>query len=85
MNYNYKVNTRKIELESCSDSIAALQRMILGLDTFLSSYDRASEKVVFPVDVISPDQVLSLVSIRDELEKMHDKLNADLKELGKDV
>lgn len=85
MNYNYKLNTRILELEACSDAWDALDDMSSALNHFLSAYDTASAKVVIPADVISPDQVLSLVSMRDEVEKMQDKVKTDLEELGKDV
>ena len=85
MNYNYKVNTRNLEFEACSEAWDALDDMNDSINAFLSAYDRATTKVVIPADVISPDQVLSLVSIRDELEKMQDKIKTDLEELRKDV
>lgn len=85
MNYNYKVNTRNLEFEACSDAWDALDDMNDSINAFLSAYDRATAKVVIPADVISPDQVLSLVSIRDALEKMQDKIKTDLEELRKDV
>lgn len=85
MNYSYKVNTRKLELESCSDAWTALDEMSSGINTFLAGYDEAIRKVVVPVEVISPDQILTLVSIRDEVEKMQNKIRADLDELRKDV
>lgn len=85
MNYNYKVNTRNLEFEACSDAWDALDDMNDSINAFLISYDRATAKVVIPADVISPDQVLSLVSIRDELEKMQNKVKTDLEELRKDV
>lgn len=85
MNYNYKVNTRNLEFEACSEAWDALDDMTDSLNAFLIDYDRATAKVVIPADVISPDQVLSLVSIRDELEKMQDKVKTDLEELRKDV
>ena len=85
MNYNYKVNTRNLEFEACSDAWDALDDMNDSINAFLSAYDRATEKDVIPADVISPDQVLSLVSIRDELEKMQDNVKTDLEELRKDV
>lgn len=85
MNYNYKVNTRNLEFEACSDAWDALDNMCDSINAFLIDYDRATAKVVIPADVISPDQVLSLVSIRDELEKMQNKVKTDLEELRKDV
>lgn len=85
MNYNYKVNTRNLEFEACSDAWDALDDMCAALNHFLSAYDTASAKVVIPVDVISPDQVLSLVTIRDSLEEMEKKVTLDINELRKDV
>lgn len=84
-NYNYKVNTRNLEFEACADAMDALDVMLKAINHFLSAYDTASEKVVIPVDVISPDQVLSLVSIRDSIEEMEKKVLVDLEELRKDV
>lgn len=85
MNYNYKVNTRNLEFEACSDAWDALDDMAAALNHFLSAYDAATAKVVIPVDVISPDQVLSLVSIRDAVEEMEKKITLDINELRKDV
>lgn len=84
MNYNYKLNTRILTLEACSDAWDALDDMCAALNRFLSSYDTASARVVIPVDVISPDQVLSLVSIRDAIEEMEKKVTLDINELRKD-
>lgn len=85
MNYNYKVNTRNLEFEACSEAWDALDDMNDSINGFLSAYDRASAKVVIPSEVISPDQVLTLCSIRDEVERMQDKIKTDLEELRKDV